>query len=190
MERSDENGVACGPCVLPEGIRLPNCSWGGQTGFFWNVDGWCPRSPSGGGELRGQDGLAALACDVLGGAVEPGSTQQLAAGQCSDGDGARPLGRFTTPNPSRVRNGLHICHIYVIECCMQMHCYVPDVVADVIRKRAEGRGMSVSRYLAELVQREIGGGWPEGYFETVVGKWQGGMLKRAAQGRLETRARF
>lgn len=73
---------------------------------------------------------------------------------------------------------------------MQMHCYVPDVVADVVRKRAEGRGMSVSRYLAELVQREICGGWPEGYFETVVGKWQGETLKRAAQGRLETRARF
>lgn len=85
---------------------------------------------------------------------------------------------------------LHICHIYATECPMQMHCYVPDAAADVIRKRAEARGISVSRYLAELVQREVGGGWPEGYFEAVVGKWQGEAPTRPRQGRLETRARF
>ncbi len=73
---------------------------------------------------------------------------------------------------------------------MQMHCYVPDAAADVIRKRAEARGISVSRYLAELVEREVGGGWPEGYFEAVVGKWLGGAPKRPTQGRLEKRARF
>ena len=73
---------------------------------------------------------------------------------------------------------------------MQMHCYIPDAAADVIRKRAEARGISVSRYLAELVQREVGSGWPEGYFEAVVGKWQGEAPTRPAQGRLETRARF
>ena len=73
---------------------------------------------------------------------------------------------------------------------MQMHCYVPDAAADVIRKRAEARGISVSRYLAELVQREIGGGWPEGYFEAVVGKWQGAVPSRPVQGPLETRRRF
>ena len=84
----------------------------------------------------------------------------------------------------------HICHIYGKECPMQMHCYVPDAAADVIRKRAEARGISVSRYLAELVQREVGGGWPEGYFKAVVGKWQGEAPTRPVQGRLETRARF
>jgi hypothetical protein len=73
---------------------------------------------------------------------------------------------------------------------MRLHCYVPDAAADVIRKRAEARGISVSRYLAELVQREVGSGWPEGYFEAVVDKWQGEAPTRPAQGRLETRARF
>jgi hypothetical protein len=70
---------------------------------------------------------------------------------------------------------------------MQMHCYVPDATAEVIRKRAEARGIPVSRYLAELVQREVNGGWPEGYFEAVVGKWQGELLVRPEQGELETR---
>ena len=38
---------------------------------------------------------------------------------------------------------------------MQMYCYVPDAVADVIRKRAEARGISVSRYLAASPLIEI-----------------------------------
>ena len=48
----------------------------------------------GGGELRRQDGLAALASDVLGAAVEPSSTQQLAGGEGGDAVGTWPLGRF------------------------------------------------------------------------------------------------
>ena len=71
---------------------------------------------------------------------------------------------------------------------MQMHCYVPDSIAEAIRRRARARGIPVSRYLAELVRREVSGGWPEGYFEAVVGKWQGESLVRTEQGELEMRA--
>jgi hypothetical protein len=73
---------------------------------------------------------------------------------------------------------------------MQMHCYVSDETAKAMRDRAAARGVSVSRYLAELVQREAGGGWPEGYFEAVVGKWQGEAPIRPEQGELEARAAF
>jgi hypothetical protein len=70
---------------------------------------------------------------------------------------------------------------------MQLHLYVPDDVGDAIRRRAEAAGISVSRYLADLVQREVGGGWPEGFFEEVVGGWQGAALQRSPQGDLEVR---
>jgi hypothetical protein len=71
---------------------------------------------------------------------------------------------------------------------MQMHCYVSDETSKAMRARAAARGVSVSRYLAELVQREAGGGWPAGYFEAVVGKWQGEAPIRPEQGELEARA--
>jgi hypothetical protein len=73
---------------------------------------------------------------------------------------------------------------------MQLHCYVSDETAKEIRRRAEAKGLPVSRYLAEMVQREVCGGWPEGYFEAVVGKWQGEAPVRPEQGELEARAAF
>lgn len=73
---------------------------------------------------------------------------------------------------------------------MQMHCYVSNETAKALRARAEAKGIPVSRYLAELVQREVGAGWPNGYFEAVVGKWQGDALVRPDQGQFETRAPF
>ena len=69
----------------------------------------------------------------------------------------------------------------------QLHLYVPDKVADKVRQRAEATHMSVSRYLAELVRREVGTGWPEGFFEVVVGGWQGESLQRPPQEDLERR---
>ncbi|MDY0062297.1 MAG: hypothetical protein RBU45_20965 [Myxococcota bacterium] len=68
----------------------------------------------------------------------------------------------------------------------QLHMYVPDPVVEQIRKRAEEQGMSISRYLADLVQREFPIGWPEEFFTSVVGGWSG-ELERPAQGQLETR---
>jgi len=70
---------------------------------------------------------------------------------------------------------------------MQLHLYVPAELGEQIRRRAAARGLTVSRYLAELVQRDVGGGWPEHYFEEVVGAWKGEPLKRPEQGVVERR---
>lgn len=69
----------------------------------------------------------------------------------------------------------------------QLHLYIPDELAERIQRQAQSANLSVSRYLAELVQREIVTDWPEGYFEEVVGGWQGGALERPPQGVLEQR---
>lgn len=52
----------------------------------------------------------------------------------------------------------------------QLHFYVPDDVAAQIKRRAAKAHQPVSRYLAELVKRDIGQGWPEGYFESISAK--------------------
>ena len=72
----------------------------------------------------------------------------------------------------------------------QLHLYVPEGIANVVRHRARARRMTVSGYLAELVKREVASGWPDGYFEDVVGGWRGKPLKRAAQGGFEHRDGF
>ena len=69
----------------------------------------------------------------------------------------------------------------------QLHFYVPEAVAARVQSRAKAAGMSTSRYIAELVRREIGTDWPDGFFEEVVGGWQGKPLKRAPQGQFEER---
>jgi hypothetical protein len=52
----------------------------------------------------------------------------------------------------------------------QLHFYVPEEVADAVRRRAQARNLPVSRYLAELVRREVAG-WPE-EFAGILGGWQ------------------
>jgi hypothetical protein len=69
----------------------------------------------------------------------------------------------------------------------QLHFYVSDELAEKIRQRAKASRLSVSKYLAGLIKKEVGSGWPEGYFETVVGGWKGEPLERPPQGELETR---
>jgi len=71
----------------------------------------------------------------------------------------------------------------------QLHCYVPDEIADQAQKKAKQSGLSLSRYLAELVKRDAGASeaWPEGYFE-LFGRWEGAPLERAPQGEFEARA--
>ena len=69
----------------------------------------------------------------------------------------------------------------------QLHLYVPDETAEMLKSKARERGMSVSGYLAEVVGREVGGeDWPEGFFEEVLGGWEGD-LERSPQGSYETR---
>jgi len=63
----------------------------------------------------------------------------------------------------------------------QMHLYVRDELAEEIRLRAKAKGIPVSRYLGELIERELAQGWPEGFFERVVGTWNGEPLARPAQ---------
>jgi len=67
---------------------------------------------------------------------------------------------------------------------------VPDPVAEQLRRRAEGQGLTVSQYLANLLCRELSEEWPPGFFEEVVGGWQGEALERPPQGAYENRERL
>jgi hypothetical protein len=64
---------------------------------------------------------------------------------------------------------------------------LPDDVAGEIQRHAENRGITVSRFVEELVRREAHKGWPKWFFEEVVGGWQGEPLERPAPLTLETR---
>lgn len=70
----------------------------------------------------------------------------------------------------------------------QLHCYVPEELAEQAQRRAEQAGLSLSRYLAELVKRDAqaNSGWPEGYFD-LFGQWEGAPMERAPQGEFEKR---
>jgi len=69
----------------------------------------------------------------------------------------------------------------------QIHCYVPDEVAAQLGKKAENSHLSVSKYLAKLVKKDIASNWPDGYFEQVFGQWKGEPLQRHEQGDYEKR---
>ena len=70
----------------------------------------------------------------------------------------------------------------------QLHCYVPKEIAQQAQRRASQSGLSLSRYLAELVKRDAqtSATWPEGYFD-IFGKWEGTPLERPSQLPLEVR---
>ena len=70
----------------------------------------------------------------------------------------------------------------------QLHCYVPDDIAQQVQRRASQAGLSLSRYLAELVKRDVttNKGWPEAYFDN-FGQWEGAPLERPEQLPLEER---
>jgi hypothetical protein len=72
----------------------------------------------------------------------------------------------------------------------QLHCYVPEDVAEIIRRRARERRLSVSQYLAKLAEQDAAVGWPPGYFESVIGGWKGDPLVRPPQGEYEERERL
>lgn len=69
----------------------------------------------------------------------------------------------------------------------QLHLYIPDKVADEVKRRAQASGLSTSRYLAEIIKREVSSGWPEDFFADIVGGWQGEPLERAPQGHQDGR---
>lgn len=51
----------------------------------------------------------------------------------------------------------------------QLHFSVTDEIAELIRARAAQAKQSVSRYVADMVKRDIGRDWPEGYFMRIAG---------------------
>ena len=68
----------------------------------------------------------------------------------------------------------------------QLHCYVKEELADKLQIKAQQAHLSVSKYLALLVEKEVEAQWPEGYFE-LFGRWSGDPLERPAQGEYEKR---
>ncbi len=68
----------------------------------------------------------------------------------------------------------------------QLHCYVNDELAKRFQMKAEQAHLSVSKYLATLVEREVRNQWPVGYFES-FGSWKGSPLERSKAGDFENR---
>lgn len=68
----------------------------------------------------------------------------------------------------------------------QLHCYVPENTAVQLQQKAEQSQLSVSKYLARLIDKDIGRHWPEGYFN-LYGSWEGDALQRPEQGGYEPR---
>ena len=66
----------------------------------------------------------------------------------------------------------------------QLHLYVSAEIAEALRRKAKAQNASVSKFLADLVKREVGLGWPEGY-EHVLGGWQGPAPSREQDPPLE-----
>ena len=63
----------------------------------------------------------------------------------------------------------------------QLHFYVPDDLADQIEARAAEARMPGSRYVAELVKRDIGRGWPKDYFKRISsGKATAGIVHESS----------
>ena len=57
----------------------------------------------------------------------------------------------------------------------QLFCEVPETLARRVEEKAGEAHLSVSDYLAKLIERDVGDGWPAGYFENVIGCWQGDL---------------
>jgi hypothetical protein len=55
----------------------------------------------------------------------------------------------------------------------QLNFYVPKETAQKLRERARREGLSLSQYIAKVVVKETGSGWPPGFFEEVLGSWDG-----------------
>ncbi|MDQ7017395.1 MAG: hypothetical protein Q9N68_13570 [Gammaproteobacteria bacterium] len=71
----------------------------------------------------------------------------------------------------------------------QLHCYLPDELAKQFQRKAKQAHLSVSKYLALLVKKELENQWPQDYFE-LFGGWQGPPLERPKQDSFEQREQF
>lgn len=68
----------------------------------------------------------------------------------------------------------------------QLHCYVPDTIAQQVKNKAKHAHVPVSQYLALLLKKDIKNEWPEHYFD-IFGSFANDPLKRPDQGELEIR---
>ncbi len=55
----------------------------------------------------------------------------------------------------------------------QLHMYVPEEIAQRVKRRAAQNDKSVSQILAEVVEKEFSREWPVDFAEKYLGKWQG-----------------
>jgi len=69
----------------------------------------------------------------------------------------------------------------------QLHFYVPDDVAEQIKARAALAKQPVSRYVAELVKRDVSQGWPKDYFERIAGVAHDALIRHEPSGLPEER---
>lgn len=72
----------------------------------------------------------------------------------------------------------------------QLHCYLPDDEAELLKRRASQAGMSVSRYLAELARKDLVTEWPPKYFEQVFPEDDVAPMERPPQGTFERRSKL
>ncbi len=68
----------------------------------------------------------------------------------------------------------------------QIHCSVDADVESELRVRARAKGLPLSKYVADVLTKEVRRGWPPGWFERVPGSWVG-PLERPPQGEFEKR---
>jgi hypothetical protein len=58
----------------------------------------------------------------------------------------------------------------------QLHFTVDEQTAKRIEHEAKRRGLTVSKYLATVVIRDVATAWPAGYLDEVVGSCKGASL--------------
>lgn len=51
----------------------------------------------------------------------------------------------------------------------QLHLYVSDATADVLREDAQEANLSLSRYMAKVLTDATHRGWPKGYLDGIFG---------------------
>jgi len=62
----------------------------------------------------------------------------------------------------------------------QLNLYLPAALAQKVRRAAKEKRVSVSKYVATLLEsagRRGEDGWDADFFESVVGRWQGKLSR-------------
>lgn len=63
----------------------------------------------------------------------------------------------------------------------QLHFSVDETTAQRLRDQAEREGVSLSRYLAKVLGREVQSEWPQGYLAAVVGSCAGDPIEEPTE---------